>query len=135
MYIVLFPSSLINVCIYFEKLFILIIQVIHEYVLAAAAAAAKSLHSCPTLCNPIDCSLPGSLSLGFSRQEHWCIYLMIKDDSLESLTTYPVMWFRSQFVQTCLPISCLPGRKLQWNKHFNIIICNTIKKQSSECYL
>ena len=27
---------------------------------AAAAAAAKSLHSCPTLCDPIDGSLPGS---------------------------------------------------------------------------
>ena len=28
--------------------------------IAAAAAAAKSLHSCPTLCDPIDCSPPGS---------------------------------------------------------------------------
>ena len=27
-------------------------------ILAAAAAAAKSLQSCPTLCDPIDCSLP-----------------------------------------------------------------------------
>ena len=27
--------------------------------IAAAAAAAKSLQSCPTLCNPMDCSLPG----------------------------------------------------------------------------
>ena len=26
---------------------------------AAAAAAAKSLQSCPTLCDPMDCSLPG----------------------------------------------------------------------------
>ena len=26
----------------------------------AAAAAAKSLHSCPTLCDPMDCSPPGS---------------------------------------------------------------------------
>jgi len=26
----------------------------------AAAAAAKSLHSCPTLCDPIDGSPPGS---------------------------------------------------------------------------
>ena len=34
-------------------------------------AAAKSLQSCPTLCDPIDSSPPGSLSLGFSRQEHW----------------------------------------------------------------
>ena len=34
----------------------------------AAATAAKSLQSCPTLCDPIDGSPP---SLGFSRQEHW----------------------------------------------------------------
>ena len=39
--------------------------------LTAAAAAAKSLQSCPTLCNPIDGSPPGSPSLGFSRQENW----------------------------------------------------------------
>ena len=26
---------------------------------SAAVAAAKSLQSCPTLCNPMDCSLPG----------------------------------------------------------------------------
>ena len=36
-----------------------------------AAAAAKSLQSCLTLCYPIDGSPPGSPSLGFSRQEHW----------------------------------------------------------------
>ena len=34
---------------------------------AAAAAAAKSLQSCPTLCDPIDSSPRGSPSLGFSR--------------------------------------------------------------------
>ena len=38
----------------------------------AAAAAAKSIQSCPTLCDPIDGSPPVSpTSLGFSRQEHW----------------------------------------------------------------
>ena len=36
-----------------------------------AAAAAKSLQSCPTLCNPIDGSHQAPPSLGFSRQEHW----------------------------------------------------------------
>ena len=36
-----------------------------------SAAAAKSLQSFPTLCDPIDGSPPGSQSLGFSRQEHW----------------------------------------------------------------
>ena len=39
---------------------------------AAAAAAAKSLQSCPTLCDPIDgAAHQAPLSLGFSRQEHW----------------------------------------------------------------
>ena len=33
--------------------------------------AAKSLQSCPTLCDPIDSRPPGSLTLGFSRQKHW----------------------------------------------------------------
>ena len=27
--------------------------------------------SCLTLCNPMDCSLPGSSVHGFSRQEYW----------------------------------------------------------------
>ena len=35
------------------------------------AAAAKSLQSCPTLCDPMNCSPPGSSILGFSRQEFW----------------------------------------------------------------
>ena len=39
---------------------------------AAAAAAAKSLLSCPTLCDPIDGSPPGSIVPEIlSRQEHW----------------------------------------------------------------
>ena len=33
--------------------------------------AVKSLQLCPTLCNPIDGSLPGSPVPGISRQEHW----------------------------------------------------------------
>ena len=42
-----------------------------KFLPAAASAAAKSLQSCPALCDPIDGSPPGSPSLGFSRQEHW----------------------------------------------------------------
>ena len=38
---------------------------------ATAVTAAESLQSCPTLCDPIDGSPPGSPSLGLSRQEHW----------------------------------------------------------------
>ena len=41
--------------------------------LSAAAAAAKSLQSCPTLCDPIDGSPPGSLVPGIlqARTLEW----------------------------------------------------------------
>ena len=32
---------------------------------------AKSLQSCPTLCNPVHCSPLGFSVYGFSRQEYW----------------------------------------------------------------
>ena len=32
---------------------------------------AKSLPSCLTLCNPMDCSHQSPLCMGLSRQEHW----------------------------------------------------------------
>ena len=35
------------------------------------ATAAKSLQSCPTLCDPIDGSPPGSAVPGILQQEHW----------------------------------------------------------------
>ena len=41
------------------------------FTLCMPAAAAKSLQLCPTLCDPIDGSPPGSSVPGFSRQEHW----------------------------------------------------------------
>ena len=50
---------------------LVILSIFHIPVTVSAAAAAKSLQSCPTLCDPIDGSPPGSLSLGFFRQEHW----------------------------------------------------------------
>ena len=37
----------------------------------APATAAKSLQSCPTLCDPIDGSHQAPPSLGFSMQEYW----------------------------------------------------------------
>ena len=41
-------------------------QIPYDYIVAG-----KSLRLCPTLCDPIDGSPPGSPSLGFFRQEHW----------------------------------------------------------------
>ena len=42
-----------------------------EWFFTKPAAAAKSLQSCPTLCDPTDGSHQAPPSLGFSRQEHW----------------------------------------------------------------
>ena len=38
---------------------------------ALAAATAKSLQLCLTLCDPIDAAHQAPSSLGFSRQEYW----------------------------------------------------------------
>ena len=43
--------------------------------LYAAAAAAKSLQSCLTLCDPIDAAHQAPPSLGFSRQEYYIQFL------------------------------------------------------------
>ena len=37
----------------------------------STGACVKSFQSCLTLCDPTDCSPPGSSSMGFSRQEYW----------------------------------------------------------------
>ena len=39
--------------------------------MAESAAAAKSLQSCLTLCDPLDAAHQAPSSLGFSKQEHW----------------------------------------------------------------
>ena len=43
----------------------------------AVAPAAKSHESCPTLSDPMDCSLPGSSIHGIFRQEYWSGLSMI----------------------------------------------------------
>ena len=40
-------------------------------VCVCACACTKSLQLCLTLCDPMDCSPPGSTANGFSRQEYW----------------------------------------------------------------
>ena len=42
-----------------------------QAVRGCACIPAQSLQSCPTLCNRVDSSTPGSSVHGFSRQEYW----------------------------------------------------------------
>ena len=54
----------------FEELFI---PVDYIYVILPRCNVMLATRLRSTLCNPIDCSLPGSpLTMGFSRQECWC---------------------------------------------------------------
>ena len=61
-----------------------------------AAAAAKSLQSCPTVCDPIDSSPPDSPSLGFSGQGYWsrCQFLLqcVKVKSLSRVRLSATPW-------------------------------------------
>ena len=73
----------------------------------AAAAAAKSLQSCPTLCDPTDSSPPGSPVLGIlqARTLDWAAI------SLSNASKWKV---KSEDAQSCLtlrnPMDCsLPG--------------------------
>ena len=45
---------------------------------STAAAAAKLLQSCPTLCDSIDGSPLDSPVPGFSRQEHWSCHFLLQ---------------------------------------------------------
>ena len=51
----------------------------------AAAAAAKSLQLCPTLCNPMDCSPPGSSAHGIfqARVLEWVAIAFSKCDPMD----------------------------------------------------
>ena len=72
-----------------------------------AAAAAKSLQSCPTLCDPIDGSPPGSAAPGIlqARTLEWVAIFLLQCMKVKS---------ESEVVQSCLtlsdPMGCsLPG--------------------------
>ena len=59
---------------------------------AAAAIAAKSLQSCPTLCDPIDGSPPGSAVPGILQARTLeCLYF--SNDLSPRFTSYCFLWF------------------------------------------
>ena len=71
-----------------------------EYTMTAAAATAKSLQSCPTLCNPIDGSSPGIPIPGILQAR--------------TLERVAISFSESEVAQSCLtpsdPMDCsLPG--------------------------
>ena len=65
--------------------------------------------SCPTLCDPMDCSLPASLTRGCSRQKYWSVLPYPSPADLPKpgiKTTSPVLAGRFFFF-VCLFVFCL----------------------------
>ena len=86
-----------------------LIAILFLVLLFSYSAAAKSLQSCPTLCNPIDGSPPGSAIPGFSRQEHWS-GLPFPSSMHESEKW---KWSRSVMSDSSDPMDCsLPGSSI-----------------------
>ena len=86
---------------------------------------AEKLHSSPTLCNPLDPSLPDSPSVGLSRPEYWSglLYPLLGDllnpgiepESLESPALADEL-FTSSATLECPPPTvqyALPTRRVQ----------------------
>ena len=66
----------------------------------------KVSQSCLTLCNPMDYSPPGSLSMAFSRQEYWSGWPFPSPGDLPHPGTEP----RSPTSQAESLLSELPGK-------------------------
>ena len=76
----------------------------------AAAAAAKSLQSCPTLCDPMNCSPPGFSVHGIlqARTLEWVAISFSKCMKLKSQSEVP-----QSFLTLSDPMDCsLPGSSI-----------------------
>ena len=98
------------------------------------AAAAKSLQSCPTLCDPTDSSHQAPLSLGFSRQEHWSglpFPSPMHENESEVAQSFPTL---SDPMDCSLPGSSAHGifqaRVLEWVAiAFSEVICRGLERR------
>ena len=79
-----------------------------------AATAAKSLQSCPTLCNPIDGSPPGSSDPGIlqARTLEWVAIAfsieMMKKHKFQQITTPSMSWISRSWRMSFTPTGVLP---------------------------
>ena len=96
------------------------------------AAAAKSLQLCPTLCDPMGSSPPGSSVPGILQEEYWSGlpfpspgYIYIHTHKWE--TRYKLIMLNNHNTKTDLQIEVkVPNQKVQIDK-FNVAICIVLK--------
>ena len=85
---------------------------------------SKSLQSCPTLYDPIDCTCQAPLSIGFSRQEYWSelpcppplmLYIIPNIPScavLSSVWLFAILWWslKRGLIPSPLPASSIKSK-------------------------
>ena len=86
----------------------------------SAAAAAKSLQSCPTLCDPVDCSPPGSSVHGDSPGKntglgcHFLLQCMKLKSESEVAQSCPTFSDHGLLPTRLLHPWDFPGKVLEW---------------------
>ena len=125
----------------------------HAYLYVAAAATAKSLQSCPTLCDPIDGSSPGSpvpgilqartlewVAISFSNAWKWKVKVKSLSRVRPSVTPWttalqapPSMGFSRQEHWSGVPLPC-PIFMLMASKSYKHNKSDTYKAHTA-CYI
>ena len=77
---------------------------------------ATSLQSCLTLCDPVDCSPPAPLSMGFSKQENWSGLLCPSPGNLPHPGIEPVSSAAPTLQADSLPPRTLIDNKIPCSK-------------------
>ena len=99
-----------------------------------AAAAAKPFQSCPTPCDPIDCSQPAPQSLGFSRHELERVPVSFSIALTRWTFVGKVMSLLFNMLSR-LVIAFLPGSKSLFNFMAAVTICSDFGAQGNSLLL
>ena len=102
------PESMDKCQIYVRKVYWVGYPDDHIYVCLCSVT-----QSCPTLCYPMDCNPPGSLSMEFSRQEYWSRFPFSFPGDLPNPGIEPVSPALAGGFFTTVP----PG------KHIHVCVC------------
>ena len=83
---------------------------------------SEVIQSCPTLRDPMDCSLPGSPSKGFSRQEYWSGLPLPSPMETREMINYNILVTSSPCgafmkIRKVYPTCPLPGTSVYFIKH------------------
>ena len=99
-------------------------------IILAAAAAAKLLQSCPTLCNPMDCSTQTSLlfTISWSLLKLMCIESVMPSNHF--ILCHPILLLPSIFSSTRV-FSNESALCMRWPKYWNFSFNNSPSNEHS----